>query len=143
MSDAVPLVVLDVNVLISAYLFETSLPGLVYSLGLDGGFEHAISREMADKLEEVLSRPKFRRQMGDDDPRMVAEAILGLASVIVQPDSAVIGVADDLEDDRIIGVAVASGASMVVTGDKGLLAVERYGDIRMLTPREFLQLLES
>jgi putative PIN family toxin of toxin-antitoxin system len=134
------LVVLDVNVLISAYLSERSPPGMIYSACLDGSLLHAISRDMTDKVAEVLSRPKFRRRMEHNDPLHVATSILDMATLIVEPDPATIGVADDLEDDRVLGVAVASGAKVLVTGDKGLLAVDGHMGIRICTPRDFLEL---
>jgi predicted nucleic acid-binding protein len=56
----------------------------------------------------------------------------------VDPDPTVTGVADDYEDDLILGTAVEAGANFLVTGDQGLLAIQLYRDVRIVTAREFL-----
>lgn len=56
--------------------------------------------------------------------------------------STVRGVATDLEDDLVIATAVAGAAEYLVTGDNGLLAVESFQDVSIVSPREFLELLD-
>lgn len=41
----------------------------------------------------------------------------------------------------IVATAVAAGADCLVTGDRHLLALGRYGGIRIVTPRQLLDLL--
>ena len=53
------------------------------------------------------------------------------------------GICRDPNDDMIFECAVRANASVIVSGDKDLLAVKTYEGIRVLTPREFLQLLDS
>jgi hypothetical protein len=52
-------------------------------------------------------------------------------------------VADDPDDDKFIECAVALEAGVVVSGDKALTAVENYAEIRILTPRQFLDWAET
>jgi predicted nucleic acid-binding protein len=53
------------------------------------------------------------------------------------------GVCRDPNDDMVFECAALAGASIIVAGDKDLLAVGIYQGIRVLTPRDFLHLLES
>jgi putative PIN family toxin of toxin-antitoxin system len=53
------------------------------------------------------------------------------------------GICRDSKDDMVFECALLAGASIIVSGDKDLLAVGTYEGIRILTPREFLQELES
>ena len=53
------------------------------------------------------------------------------------------GICRDPKDDMVIECAMFSGAKIIVSGDKDLLAIKDYEGIRVLTPREFLQLMES
>jgi putative PIN family toxin of toxin-antitoxin system len=56
----------------------------------------------------------------------------------VQIPGVVKGVCRDPNDDMVFECAVMTGAEVVVSGDKDLLAVGTYEGIRVLTPREFL-----
>jgi uncharacterized protein len=47
----------------------------------------------------------------------------------------------DPNDDMVIACALAGEADDVVTRDKDLLSLGAYGGIRMVTPRQFLDLL--
>lgn len=46
--------------------------------------------------------------------------------------------APDLEDDLVLGTAVAAHADFLVTGDKGLLAIGGYRGVRIVTAEQFL-----
>jgi putative PIN family toxin of toxin-antitoxin system len=44
---------------------------------------------------------------------------------------------EDAEDNKILECALASGAKIIVSGDKHLLKLGRFRKMRILTPREF------
>lgn len=52
-------------------------------------------------------------------------------------------VAADPDDDVILACALEGGAGYLVTGDGHLLGLKRYRDIRIVTARQFWQLLEE
>ncbi len=64
-------------------------------------------------------------------------------AIHVRISGSIHGVCRDPKDDMVFECAVAAGASVIVSGDKDLLAVKTYEGIRVLAPREFLQLMES
>ena len=49
----------------------------------------------------------------------------------------------DPDDDPILAAAVNAGCAYLVTGDKDLLALKKFGDTSMVTPREFAELVAS
>ena len=49
----------------------------------------------------------------------------------------------DPDDDRLIACAVVGEADVIVSGDNDLLALERVGDIPILTAAQFLEMLEQ
>ena len=51
-------------------------------------------------------------------------------------------VATHPEDDLILATAVASGAHYLVTGDRKLRTIQSYQGVTIVSPREFLALLE-
>lgn len=49
----------------------------------------------------------------------------------------------DPDDDIVLGVAIQAKARILVTGDADLLILESYERTRILSPREFLELVHS
>ena len=49
------------------------------------------------------------------------------------------GVCRDPDDDIFLAVDVNSGASCIVTGDKDLLELGKFREIRIVTPKAFLE----
>jgi predicted nucleic acid-binding protein len=54
----------------------------------------------------------------------------------------VTGVVRDPNDDMVVACALAANADFIVTRDKDLLSLGTYEGIRIVTPRQFLDLLE-
>jgi predicted nucleic acid-binding protein len=53
-------------------------------------------------------------------------------------------VPNDPKDDPIVATAVAGGADYLVTGDRRhLLVLREYEGIQMISPRDFLKILEA
>jgi len=48
-------------------------------------------------------------------------------------------VCSDPDDDKVLACAIAGSARYVVTGDKQLLKVSRYGNVEIVNPRRFLE----
>lgn len=49
----------------------------------------------------------------------------------------------DPDDNRILECAQSSGSDYIVTGDKDLLVLRQHAGARILTPAEFLALLQK
>ena len=48
----------------------------------------------------------------------------------------------DKNDDVVLATAVAGKADLIVTGDADLLVLKTFRGIRILAPRQFLELLD-
>jgi putative PIN family toxin of toxin-antitoxin system len=49
----------------------------------------------------------------------------------------------DPDDDHILAAAVNAGCAYLVTGDKDLLALKKFADTGIVTPREFAELVSA
>ncbi len=47
-------------------------------------------------------------------------------------------VCSDPDDDKFLACAIASGVSLIVSGDRALLRVDGFAGVRVVTPRTFL-----
>lgn len=136
-------VVVDINVILSAALRSRSVPGEILGKCFDQEIPFVISESTLERAREVLLRDKFRRRISEEDRRGLLLDLRRFAVAIVEPDPEVSGVADDEEDDIVLGTAVEAGAEVLITGDRGLLAVGEYRGVRVMNPRDFLEEWES
>jgi uncharacterized protein len=140
-----PSVVVDTTVLISSFLTPEGVSGKLLEQARAGAFKLCLSREILEELRSrLLHRRRIRRSYQYPDERVhqhcrdletAARLITNLPKVRV--------VERDPNDDMIIACALKARAEYVVTRDKDLLSLEVYEGIRMVTPRQFLDLLEA
>lgn len=124
-------VVFDTNVLVAA-LVAKGLCHEVVVRGL-GSCTVASSQPLLDELERTL-RTKFT--VGAAGTAFLGQ--LRQRVRVVEPTSLEGPVSRDVDDDVVLGTAVAAGAVVIVTGDQDLLVIGRYAGIDILSPREFL-----
>jgi hypothetical protein len=124
-------VIIDSNVLIAS----VAARGLCESI-LELCLEHhrivlceVILDEVTEKLEKKLKVP----------PKIIADFIKLLRdhSIILEPEIVDPNVCRDPNDLMILGLVNPSNANSIITGDKDLLVLEKYGTAQILTPRSF------
>jgi uncharacterized protein len=130
--------VLDTNTIVSAVGWGGP-PAAVLDAALDGRFELVTSPALLDELRRVLSYPKLRAVIGDADQLI---KLLAIAAIVVSPTE-MVAISRDPDDNRLIEAALAADTDVIVTGDQDLLTLGRVEQIRILTPRDFLDALEG
>ncbi len=128
-------VVLDTNTVVSALLFSDISSKLV-SLWQKGLITPLLSREILDEYLRVLSYPKFDLSEGEIK-ELIQEEILPYAEV-VKPKRRLRVVQRDPSDNKFVECAVAGKARVIISGDKELLSLGRYRQIRIQSPAQFL-----
>lgn len=124
--------VLDCNVVIAAGITEGTCRRVVS----EAARRHTIllSGEILAEYRSVAARAKFRHQ------REVLDAIIATiaeAATRVNPADVPVRLADH-DDEVYLGTAVAGGANALVTGNTRHFPDGVYGEIAILTPRQFL-----
>lgn len=138
-------VTLDTNVLVSGFVgrySNTSTPGALIRAWRRGLFQLAVSEVLLEEFQYTLEQPYFRQRMTDTEITD-AQALLRAEALVVERTVTVEGVATHPEDDRILATAVSAQSAYLVTGDRGLHGVGHYRGVQLLSPREFLDLLEQ
>jgi len=136
--------VLDANVYVSAAVRPEGPPGQIIQRFLRGrAFEIVMSQAIVDEVLRALNYPKVRKYIRPElDPELWFEDIVVL-SEFVAGEHTLRGASKDPDDDKYIAAAIEGRAGFVVAGDSDLLDLEDYGSIRIVSPREFLDLLSS
>jgi putative PIN family toxin of toxin-antitoxin system len=132
---AKPKLVLDSNVLISAVVFGGK-PREILDLAVKGRIEVAVSNAILDEINGVLVGKKF--QYPERIVRALIAEIEDLAD-LVEPGERINAIRDDPEDNRVLECAVASGASVIVSGDSHLLALRTFDQMSIMNSDEFLR----
>jgi putative PIN family toxin of toxin-antitoxin system len=136
-------VVLDTNVLISAVLSPGNPPDMVLQAWRDGAFELLISFPMLGELSEALTRPKIRKRLGHSIAEVYAfVSDLSDMATIVTPRRKIRVITDDPDDNTVLEAAVAGHADYIVTGDKVLQRLRSHERTEIVTPRQFVEILQ-
>jgi len=132
--------VFDTNTLISAALFERSIPGRALHQVLGSGVL-VVSPDTLSELTEVLGREKLDRYLSHDEREEFIEVLVA-RTVIVEPTEAVRACRDP-RDDKFLELALEAGAEAIVTGDEDLLVLHPFRGVSILTPADFLRIAQD
>lgn len=133
--------VLDTNVLVSALISPDGTPAKI--MRHTGRFRLCTSPEILDELARVLQYPRIKARYKVDDATILAYIErLFAAGLIVNTRIQVAAVKDDPDDDKFLACAVACQADYIVSGDPHLLDLTSFQTIPIVTPRQFLEILE-
>jgi len=133
----------DVNVYVSAFINPAGSPGRVLAGGHDGRVTLCISEGIMADLAGVLTRPHVVRALGWPTGA-VADALRNLRDLALMVEPAIVqAVATDPDDDVVLGTAIAAYADDVISGDRHPLDLGVYRDIQIVTPRQFVAMLDG
>ena len=126
-------VVFDTNIFISALTLPGGRADDAMMRIINGEDTLAISREIIDEVLTVLAR-KFSK-----DAEALSRVAVNLAGIgeLVSP-SEKLAVLDDEADNRMLECAVAGKAEAIVTGDKAMLMLKRYQNIKIIALTGYL-----
>ena len=138
-------VLLDANVYIS-YLLAPEGEGVIVHIvevGIAGAFRMLLPKALLEKIVvTVLKHEHLSRRIPPDDLRTFVNLISREAEVIPKIGASIPSVTRDRKDDYLVAYALVGQADYLVSGNKYLLALERIGEMEIVTPAAFLRLLE-
>lgn len=135
---------LDTNIVISRYLTPNGPPGQVFEAARATQFEMVVSGVLLEEYRKSFLKPRLvaLHQMTE---REIANVVTEIEefSVFAVPVPPFATEAPDPKDNMVLDCAIAGNADYIVTGDKGLLQLEEYRGIRIITAIEFLAILDG
>ena len=128
--------VFDTNVIISALLFENSKPAQAFQYALANG-EVLLSLDLLEELNEVLGRKKFNRYVTNEEREEFLETLIERAVLIEIVEN--IQECRDPKDDKVLELALNGEAQYIITGDRDLLVLNPFRNVRVITVEDFLK----
>ena len=128
-------VVFDTNVIVSAALYEKSLPALLLSLGLEDKVMFFVSQALLNEYEAVLKRPRFKLA-----EKQITELMgeINRKAFIVTPARRLNILKEDEPDNRVLECVYKARADFIITGNKRHFPFEEFKGSKIVTPREFI-----
>ena len=124
-------VIIDTNLWVSFLLTKdfSRLDAIISDITL------LFSSELLEEFIVVATRPKFKKYFSKKDLADLLEVVREYA-VFVEVSSKVTGCRDD-KDNFLLSLALDGKADYLVTGDKDLLVIKRFGKTKVVTIAEF------
>lgn len=137
--------VLDANVFASGVFGlerDASTPGAILRAWEARAFELVTSDPLIAEVERTLANPFFAPRI---PAARVAQTVAALRQNATRTSltARVAGVASHPEDDLVLAAAVSAQADVLVTGDAQIQRLEHYRGVGILSPRDFLALLDE
>jgi uncharacterized protein len=133
------IVVFDTNILISALLSLNGNPFRCLALAKIGQIESVTCQEILNEFaEKLLLKFKFSEERANAAVEEVRKF-----SRIVEISATLKAVPADSDDDMVVECAVNGNATHIVTGDKHLLTLTAYRNIKIVKATEFIALLSQ
>jgi uncharacterized protein len=133
--------VLDTNVVISATLIRDGIEDRILRAWQRGAFDVVLSPQIIDEMGRALSYETFRKARWMAEEEIVALLQSLAEESLLVPGKVRLAVSRDREDNKFLEAAIEARAQYVVTGDKDLLDLKTYRQIRIVRPAAFLKIL--
>ena len=135
MQNKVSRIIIDTNLWISFLITKdfTKLDEIIFS---KNGIL-VFSQELLDEFLEVARRPKFRRFFSPADIEEILGTIEEYADFVKVQTK--IEVCRDPKDNFLLSLSVDGNADFLLTGDKDLLVMTKFGETAIVTISDFLQ----
>jgi len=135
-------IVVDLNTLVSGLIWQGT-PRRLLELARAGRFELLTSAILLTELDDVLHRSKLasplhRAQLSAD--ALVAD--IARIATLVTPVDLPAPICRDPDDNDVLAAALGGHADAIVSGDRDLLVLERFGEIPIIDTTRGVALVE-
>lgn len=135
------LVVLDTNVLLSAFIRIDSNPYKAVQAWFDGRYDLVSGPAQIEELSRASRYPRIRELIGANEVGWLVNRIHERARMIARTPKVL--VSPDPGDNFLLAMAQAARADILVSGDKaGLLELGRHQKTRIMSAADFVAELD-
>jgi putative PIN family toxin of toxin-antitoxin system len=133
-----PRVIIDTNLLVSRALTPDSITASAVRMIINH-CHLLVSQATMDELALVLTRIQSKGYIKQDETLHLIHAYKELVEWV--PIIERVQICRDPKDDKFLELAVNGSAEYLVTGDKDLLVLHPFKETKILTTKDFIELL--
>ena len=127
---------IDSNIFVSSFFWKGN-PRKIFDRVIDGFDELFIANDILEEIREVLSRDKFDAETKEIDDYI--KIIENYSQKIVH-NNIIENVSRDIDDNKIVKCGLEGNVEYIITGDKDLLVLKEYKSIKIINPKEYLEI---
>lgn len=134
-------VILDANIFVSFFLTGGETIATVFSLWKRGEFEVFASADIVAEVYRIFRYPKIQKRVTFVDQKALTQMIEDLVGRVYPQERT--HVLRDPDDEKYLQAASVCQADYLVSGDRDLLSLKKYGTTRIVSPKEFVEVLQK
>ena len=132
-------VVIDTNILVSAFASRSGYPATALDFWIAGRYELVTSNWQIEEFRRVSRRERVKKRIDRAEVGTFVSALRRYATVMDELPE--VDISPDPDDNFIIASAITGEAQYIVSGDKrGMLDLQKVQGIPIITARELVQL---
>ena len=109
-----------------------------------GTFRLILPKPVVDELQDrTTQKPYLAGRISSETVARLIDSLFLVAEPTIDPDEPLPEIGRDRDDDYLYAHAVLGGADYLVSGDRDVLAVERVGNVRIVSPATFADILRD
>ncbi|MDR1256420.1 MAG: putative toxin-antitoxin system toxin component, PIN family [Spirochaetaceae bacterium] len=130
-------IVLDSNIFVSSFFWKGN-PRRILDRITSGLDELYITDEILQEIAAVMSRKKFDTKTND-----ITDYIKIIESYSIKsfPKTKIKDGSRDIDDNKILECGFECNIDFIITGDDDLLVLKKYNNIKIVKPKEYLDVL--
>jgi hypothetical protein len=136
--------VLDANIFVSAVLKPAGNPGRIIDMAKRDRFKLLLSPDILAEVETVFSYPRLKK-LHNKTPKWIKDFLTELTDKAeITPGNVVVeAIRNDPSDNIYLSCALEGRADFIVSGDQHLKDLEVFQGIPIVSPAEFLEVMEG
>lgn len=134
-------VILDANIFVSFFLTGGETIATVFALWKRGKFEVFASTDIVAEVYRIFRYPKIQKRITSVDQKALIQMVEDLVERVYPQKRT--HVLRDPDDEKYLEAASACHADYLVSGDRDLLSLKNFGTTRIVSPKEFVEVLQK
>lgn len=134
-------VILDANIYVSFFLTRGETIATVFALWKSGAFVIFASIDIVAEIYRIFRYPKIQKRITSIDKNALIRMLDDLVERVYPQERT--HFLSDPDDEKYLEAASACQADYLVTGDRVLLSLKKFGTTRIVSPKEFVEMLQA
>ena len=131
-------IVLDANIFVSSFFWGGN-PRVILERVIEGIDTLFITKEILAEIEEVIGRPKFH--VDKERVEYLINSIEEIGNKVI-PKGKIIKGSRDKTDNKYLECGITANVDYIVSGDIHLLELRNYENIKIITAKNYLEIIK-